>query len=275
MPGSYEVYRPITINRKLAELFNITIADMKQLQNNNYNVFAEMALPILMNNIDVEKLSTDEKRYLNMVSSWNLMNDTKETGTTCFTIWWDSLSAVILNDDLIKEKIPVIKPEKFVLLEALSKDSNFLFIDDVSTDRFETLRDQVTLAFQKASLKLSSLEKENMLSWGEFKNTTVYHLLKTNTMPFARGSLNIGGGAGIVNATTHDHGPSWKMIIEMETPIKAVGVYPGGQSGNPGSKYYDSFIDTWAKGEYYDLKMMTQKDIQDRKFKWKMKFSAK
>jgi penicillin amidase len=61
MPGSYEVYRPITINRKLAELFNITIADMQQLQNNNYNVFAEMALPILMKNIDQEKLSTDEK----------------------------------------------------------------------------------------------------------------------------------------------------------------------------------------------------------------------
>lgn len=275
MPGSYEVYRPITINRKLAELFNITIADMQQLQNNNYNVFAEMALPILMKNIDQEKLSTDEKRYLNMVSSWNLMNDTKEKGTTCFTIWWDSLSAVILNDDLLKEKIPVIKPEKFVLLEALSKDSNFLFIDDISTNQQETLRDQVTLAFQKASLKLTSLEKENKLSWGDFKNTTVYHLLRTNTMPFARERLNVGGGAGIVNATTHDHGPSWKMIIEMDTPIKAVGVYPGGQSGNPGSFYYDSFIDTWAKGEYYDLKMMTQKDIQEKNFKWKMKFSAK
>ncbi|MEY2811318.1 MAG: hypothetical protein RI991_313 [Bacteroidota bacterium] len=275
MPGSYEVYRPITINRKLAELSNITIADMQQLQNNNYNVFAEMALPILLNNVDVERLSTDEKRYLNMVSSWNMLNDTKEIGTTCFTIWWDSLSAVILNDDLIKDKIPVIKPEKFVLLEALSRDSNFIFIDDLSTDKLETLRDQVTLAFQKASLKLSSLEKENKLAWGEFKNTTVYHLLRTNSMPFAREGLNIGGGVGIVNATTHDHGPSWKMIIEMDTPIKAVGVYPGGQSGNPGSQYYDSFIDTWAKGEYYDLKMMTQKDIQDRKFKWKMKFSAK
>ena len=30
-------------------------------------------------------------------------------------------------------------------------------------------------------------------------------------------------------------------------------VYPGGQSGNPGSKYYDTFVDTWAAGKYYPL----------------------
>ena len=59
---------------------------------------------------------------------------------------------IILNDDLIRNKIPVIKPEKFVLLEALSKDTNFIFIDDISTDQLETLNDQVTIALKKASL---------------------------------------------------------------------------------------------------------------------------
>jgi len=275
MPGSYEVYRPITINRKLAELENITIQDMKNLQNNNYNVFAEMAIPILLQQTDRSKLTTDEIRFLDIVSSWNLINDTKEKGPTCFTIWWDSLSAVVLNDDLIRNKIPIIKPEKFVLLEALSKDTNFIFIDDVSTNQIETLKDQVMLALKKATSKFSELEKENKVEWAAFKNTSVYHLLRNNTMPFAREGLNIGGGSGIVNATTHDHGPSWKMIIEMGTPVKAVGVYPGGQSGNPGSQFYDSFIDTWAKGEYYDLKMMTEKDIKQNNYKWKMKFSAK
>jgi penicillin G amidase len=275
MPGSYEVYRPITINRKLAELENISIQDMKNLQNNNYNVFAEMALPILLQHTDRSILSTDEKRFLDIVTSWNLMNDIKEKGPTCFTIWWDSLSAVILNDDLIRNKIPIIKPEKFVLLEALSKDTNFIFIDDLSTDKIETLNDQVVMALKQATSKFSELEKDNKVEWAAFKNTSVYHLLRTNTMPFARGGLMIGGGSGIVNATTHDHGPSWKMIIEMDTPVKAVGVYPGGQSGNPGSQYYDSFIDTWAKGEYYNLTMMSKDDIQQKKYKWKMIFSSK
>ena len=275
MPGSYEVYRPITINRNLATMSSITIADMKSLQNNNYNVFAEMAVPILLNNIDRETLTDVETKYLDLVASWNLSNEINEMGPTCFTIWWDSLSAVVLNDDLLRANIPIIKPEKFVLLEALRKDSNFIFIDNIETDQLETLKDQVTLSLKNAAKKFAELEKENKLAWGTFKNTTVYHLLKNNTMPFAREALKIGGGSGIINATMHDHGPSWKMIIEMDTPVKAVGVYPGGQSGNPGSKYYDSFVDTWSKGEYYDLTVMNANDIKQKNYKWKMSFSAK
>ena len=46
------------------------------------------------------------------------------------------------------------------------------------------------------------------------------------------------------------------MIVEMSKPPKAFGIYPGGQSGNPGSKHYDNFIDDWAKGEYYQLEFL-------------------
>jgi penicillin amidase len=234
-----------------------------------------MAVPILLNNIDRTTLTNVEAKYLDLVTSWNLSNDINEMGPTCFTIWWDSLSALILNDDLLRANIPIIKPEKFVLLESLQKDSSFVFIDNIETDQLETLKDQVTRSLKNASKTFGELEKENKLTWGTYKNTTVYHLLKNNTMPFAREALKIGGGNGIINATMHDHGPSWKMIIEMDTPVKAVGVYPGGQSGNPGSKYYDSFVDTWSKGEYYDLKVMNQTDIKQKKYKWKMSFSSK
>ncbi|MDX1470387.1 MAG: penicillin acylase family protein [Flavobacteriaceae bacterium] len=40
-------------------------------------------------------------------------------------------------------------------------------------------------------------------------------------------------------------------------------MYPGGQSGNPGSKYYDNFIDSWAEGEY--LELLFYQDITEAK----------
>ena len=46
------------------------------------------------------------------------------------------------------------------------------------------------------------------------------------------------------------------MIVEMTSPPTALGIYPGGQSGNPGSRYYDNFIDDWAKGKYLNLKFL-------------------
>ena len=272
IPGSYEVYRPITINRKLSEMYKITTDDMMSLQNNNYNVFAEQARPILLDYVNRSLLSESENKYLSLVEEWNLNNDPSEKGVVCFNAWWDSLSNNIFNDDLIRDKIPVIKPEKFVLLEGLKKDSSFKFIDDVNTPEKEDLIMQVTSALKKAAVKLSELEKENKLEWSLFKNTTVYHLLKTNALPFARGGLVTGGGHGIINATQHDHGPSWKMVVELTTPTNAYGVYPGGQSGNPGSFYYDNFIETWTQGEYYKIWFMTNEETNDSRIKWKMSF---
>ena len=275
MPGSYEVYRPITINRKLASMNNITAENMQSLQNNNYNVFAEDARPILLKYAIIEQLSAEEKKYFSLVASWNLMNDAEEIAPTCFTAWWDSLHAEVFNDELVQEKTPLAKPEKFVLLEALERDSSFKFIDNINTPMKEDLYQMVTVALKKASKKLVSLEKENKLEWAKYKNTTVYHLLKTNAMAFAREGLMNGGGNGIINATQHDHGPSWRMVVEMTSPTNAYGVYPGGQSGNPGSKFYDNFIDQWAKGAYYKLWFMESAAIEGKKCKWKMSFASK
>ena len=61
IPGSYEVYRAITINRKLAAISNATVSDMQALQNDNYNVFAEEARPILLKFVDKSALTKDEK----------------------------------------------------------------------------------------------------------------------------------------------------------------------------------------------------------------------
>jgi penicillin amidase len=46
-----------------------------------------------------------------------------------------------------------------------------------------------------------------------------------------------------------------------------VGIYPGGQSGNPGSKFYDNFIPIWAKGGYVDFGLKKKADQKGILFK--------
>ncbi|MBK8472607.1 MAG: penicillin acylase family protein [Sphingobacteriales bacterium] len=43
------------------------------------------------------------------------------------------------------------------------------------------------------------------------------------------------------------------MIVSVDKPIEAYGIYPGGQSGNPGSHFYDNQIAKWALGQYDTL----------------------
>jgi penicillin amidase len=45
-------------------------------------------------------------------------------------------------------------------------------------------------------------------------------------------------------------------VVALDDQVTGYGVYPGGQSGNPGSRFYDNLLDYWVRGEYYELLML-------------------
>ena len=266
--GGFPLYRGITINRFLRQMTNITPQDMQKLQTENYNVFAEMMRPVLLKNIDESSLTADEKKYLEIVKSWNLRNDPQEKGISVFTNWVDSVESLVWRDELSQTKFPMKWPDESTLLEGILRDSAFKFIDNINTPDTERLPQIVTEAFRKAVPVLEDLESSGRLEWAKYKGTTVRHLLRLG--PLSRGPLNIGGGNHIINAAKDYHGPSWRMVVHLTDETEAYGVYPGGQSGNPGSKYYDMFVDTWAAGKYYRLWMMKKEETNDKRVIGKM-----
>ena len=269
--GNYfPVYRGYIINRRLSEMNNITADDMKALQTDNYNVKAEFSKDILMQ-IDRSQLSPDEMQYFNIYAGWDLRNDPNSRGATVFNVWWDELSSAIYDDEFARSKLELPGINESTLVEALHKDSNYLFTDNINTPEKETLATQLVASLKKAVARLTTFEKEGRLEWGKFKDTRVDHLLKQ--VPFSRLHLPIGGGSGIINATKENHGPSWRMVVQLTDETEAYGVYPGGQSGNPGSKYYDMFVDNWAAGKYYNLWVMKAEQKGDKRIIAKMTFT--
>jgi penicillin amidase len=222
--------------------------------------------------IQLNELSTSAQRMVNTMNTWNLYNNENETGITVFKVIWDSVEQAVWGDELAGAPMPLTKPESFVLLDQMNKDTNFVIADDIRTkNKIETLREQVKLGIENATATLLTLEKENKLAWSAYKATRVLHLTKMPAL--SRLNLPIGGGVHIVNATSENHGPSWRMIVHLTDEIEAYGLYPGGQSGNPGSQYYDTFIDYWAAGKYYRLLFLPkEKLVATGKAKWTMKF---
>jgi penicillin amidase len=174
-------------------------------------------------------------------------------------------------DEYVHAPQPIQRPFEKTLLESLIKDSVYKFIDDISTPQKETLTDIVTSAFKTAVIELMQADAEGKLDWGKYKDTHISHLAKLPA--FSRLHLPIGGGENVINATKSDHGPSWRMIVSLTEKTEAYGVYPGGQSGNPGSRFYDNFIDHWVQGKYYSLWLMTKEEQADPRIKWKMNFN--
>lgn len=272
IPGYYDLYRGIAINRRLSGMHAVTAEDMMKLQNDNYNVFAETARPLLLKYIDESGLEENEKKYLDIVRGWSLYNNINERGATVFKLWFDSLEKLVWDDEFEKAGVEGLRPSEATLTEALLRDTAFQYVDNINTSARETIADVVTGAYKQAVKAADSLSAINQLTWGAYKNTSIYHLLGGTMLPFARTGLPVGGGAHIINAMQHKHGPSWRMVVELTDETAAYVIYPGGQSGNPGSPYYDSFVDKWAAGDYYKAWFMKRGELEGDRLVWKMEF---
>ncbi len=268
--GGFPNYRGWTINKKLSQMADITPQDMMDMQTNNYNVFAEMARPVLLKYMNEGALTAGEKKYWDIFKDWNLRSDTGETGPIIFFIFWDAFEKEVWTDE--KEQIQgAFVPYQSSLLEGILRDSAFRFLDNIKTPQKETITDDIVAAFKKAVPLLDKSAAAGSLSWAKYKDTHVNHL--TRLPALSRLHLPIGGGTHIINATKADHGPSWRMVVSLTPETQAYGVYPGGQNGNPGSKYYDNFINDWADGKYYALWVMKQSEKTDTRVKYTMTFN--
>jgi len=59
------------------------------------------------------------------------------------------------------------------------------------------------------------------------------------------------------------------VALDAEWP-QAIGLFPGGQSGNPGSPYYDNMIDNWAHGILNPLVFLKDRDEGDARLRTTM-----
>ncbi len=267
----YPLYRGYEINKRLNAMSNITAQDMMQLQTDNHNSFAEMAMPFIIKNINEAALTPDERKYFDVLKNWNRRNDVGSAGSTVFITVWKEFETMVFADEFAKAPANAERPLESTLLEGILKDSAWKFIDNITTPQQETLSDILTASFKKAAVTVKAADAAGNLAWEKFKGTHIDHLAKLPA--FSRKNLPIGGGTHIINATKETHGPSWRMVVQLTQQTEAYGVYPGGQSGNPGSKFYDNFIDDWAAGKYYTLWMMTKDETNDKRVKWTMNFS--
>jgi penicillin G amidase len=263
--GEYHNYRGLMINRYLNQQNEIGIEDMMKLQLDNYNPFAGMARPVLLKNIDSSSLSAEGLKYFEILKDWDLHYEADAKGASVFKITWDSLKAIVWDDELAKAGENGFYPVNSTLLEGILRDSAYEFLDNINTPEKETLQQDINLAFKKAVISCRNLDQEGKLSWGKLKATRIEHL--ANLDPFSRLDIDNSGGGYAINAVRNDHGPSWRMIVQLTKNTEAYGIYPGGQSGNPGSAYYDNFVDNWASGKYYPLWMMEKNEETDKRVK--------
>ncbi|RZK48331.1 MAG: penicillin acylase family protein [Pedobacter sp.] len=253
--------RGIRINSRLAEMNKANVDSMINLLQDDLGLFPKDLLPLILPLVNTEGLNATQREALNIMQAWNYYYKADEIAASVFELWAKRLNQSIWEDEFKIKGIPMRYPSRDRTLELIKKEPQSVWFDNTLTPTRETLTDLVNSSFKWTT---DSLEKKygtigNNWAWGIVKNTHVPHLAKIPG--FSSKILNIGGSKSTVNALSETNGPSWRMVIELGPEPKGHGVYPGGQSGNPGSKYYDNMVDYWAEGKLYELVYL--KNVQD------------
>lgn len=250
--GSFENYRGRILHNYLNEDKKFDIEDMASIQLSNYSLHAEEALPPLLTMIDRSQLNEKQIEALELLMEWNYEYDANSFEAALFNSWVYQLPTLIYDE--ISKDDPELEnePDLWVAIELITNHPDHSIFDIKSTEETEQAKEIIQLAFENAWEELAVHQSDvSGLTWNEVLQPKIAHLASIEA--FTR-PIPVGGSKKSLNAMSATHGPSWRQIIELTPtgPI-ALGVYPGGQSGNPGSRYYDDSVDTWAKGEYNNL----------------------
>ena len=198
-------------------------------------------------------LHNEQSEVQQSLTKWKYLNNAEALAPTYFQIWWDTLYT-LLWDEMMSDKMALVQPNDYNTFLAMKNlPDDYTYFDNHTTPQKETLTNIINISYKAMTVIVDSLDRTapEELKWYQHKHTSIIHIAQIPA--FSKLSVNNGGYRNIVNASSETHGPSWRMVVELTQPVKAWGVYPGGQSGNPGSKYYDNFIDDWAAGNYYEL----------------------
>lgn len=257
---SFEAYRNRRINQLLTAIDQATPQDMMKIQFDSYNLKAAESLHTFLSHLDSATLSAPEASAFSLLKKWDYMNTIDSEGASYYEAWWDALRPMIW-DEMSGDKPALAYPTTFTTIKLIKENPDLSFFDIQSTPDRETAKEVLRKAFTQgvADVEKWKLDHSKNPRWADFKDTYVGHLLRQEALSV---HVEHGGNHDIVNASSRTHGPSWRMVVSLEKlGVQAWGIYPGGQSGNPGSPYYSNMIPLWAKGKYFKLPFYSAEKI--------------
>ncbi len=257
---NYETYtRGSRISTLLRDMSNIIPDEMRLMQMDDNYPIAQTAVPIMLKYLEDEQLNDEEQKIYMELNGWNFNYDADLIAPSIFDEWWKQIVSGIWEDEL-KNEGPFRYPPYEISLDLLLNNPDSDYFDNITTDSTETVESTVSTAFDNT---LRSLTKEYgslgaAWKWGNVKQTDINHL---GRIPgFGVYNLETSGNARIVNATGKAFGPSFRMVVALGPEPEAWVEFPGGQSGNPGSAFYQNMVSDWVSGNNFKVLFLNHSD---------------
>lgn len=263
-------YRSRRINDLLSQARDVTLESMRDIQYDHYDKCAESFLPILLaaakNDDGIDALG---RTALVELEGWKYLCTPDAVAPTIWLEWFTAYRTAVWADEWASRGAPLVdgswgfsgnnrrEPMLEVLERMTREEPRSQWFDDRATPAVEDRDDIARAAFRTALAMLQmkyGAELKNW-TWGRSNVLKIDSLTQNPALAREGGpvvgnefTLNPGGKLGSVGS-----GASWRMMVDLAKPSGSVGIYPGGQSEDPMSPWYDDQMAIWARGQYLPL----------------------
>jgi penicillin amidase len=273
--------------QRIVDLINaedgvISLADIQQMQADNYSIIAEILVPVLLD-VDLtvvlspaaaspEQIQQTQEHIAHLDSvrallvGWDYQTAIDSAPAALFNAFWRILVAETFNEQLPEYAWVQVDSRAMELVRQLIEIPDSPWWDRYDTSQTEDRDDILALAL---SLAVAELEEAygadpQDWTWGEMHTITFTHGVMDSfpviNLLFNRGPYQTAGGSAIVNATYWnvdsylvDWVPSMRMVVDLSDISNSFTVHTTGESGHAFSRHYTDMVDLWRLIEYYPM----------------------
>lgn len=268
-------YRADAIYQYLESHKAMTPADFSALQNSTTDYLATLIVPELRKALQGTDLSSQQRQALSLLNTWSdSVTATSSAASIWWTFWSDYLTTVF-QPWWAADKLPVTgdksAPAVSSDLPSLDEDLEAWTLHDQNNPAFTppsaahgdattAMRTAFTHAVADLTGKLGA--DPAAWQWGKLHTRSIPSL--SGAAGLGYGPYPAGGDPWTINAADggmdSSFGPSWRMVVGWTGPADAVAaaVYPGGQSENPASPWYDDLVPYWWNGQLLPMPAPTE-----------------
>lgn len=265
-------FRSIRIDTLLRAKERHHVGDIKRYQSDVHVVQRDFFAPLLA---ELDDLSEQSEQLRRMLLAWDGEAATSrveplvldEFISTLEELAWDESAfdpvRVGPDGDSLVRPYPLRRPTLTRLYRLLTTTPDSPWLDIRSTKVRESAVDLLRAALDSTAVRLERSYGSHSSSWrwGHRHQIRFDHLIRA-LVPLGRGPVAFPGFDDTLSpagARLTTHSASWRLVVDFSTsPPTGYGVYPGGQSGNPFSEFYDMHLPAYLRFRYYELLTPTE-----------------
>lgn len=246
-----ESYRAARIDQLLKNAQHLKMDDFEKMQSDVYDPLAAQVLPPLLKAVKTQTLADADKQWIGILDKWDFTRNLDSVAATIFESWWETLYTAIWR--------PHFGSEEHFAWPPVSRTVQ-LILESPNSQWFESPKDGghtslAALGIETLRAGVQSLRKKlgdnsNEWQWRRYLHNEIPHLAR---VPGLGTYFDMGGSVNTINANFGEHGPVWRLVVEMGPKVHARAIMPGGESGNPGSKKYNEYTADWSQGKLRDV----------------------